>query len=71
MLVYYAVTDMGFFDNDSDSIAWAKNEGKGYYYLSFACCPMYHFQSNKICHINIYCKGMVEVIRFKVRCQGY
>ena len=72
MLVDYAVTEMDCFDDYSDSAPRAKTmRGGFYYYLSFARCPMYHFQSNKISYSNTYCQGMVEVIIFKVRFQGY
>ena len=46
------------------------NEGKLYYYLSFSSFPMYHFQT-KNCYSNTYCRGIVEVIIFKVRFQDY
>ena len=47
------------------------NEGKWYYYLSFAHCPMYRFQSNTICYSNTYWQGIVEVTIFNIRFQGY
>ena len=32
---------------------------------------MYHFQSNKTCYSNTYCRGIIERIISKVRFQGY
>ena len=46
-------------------------ESKWYYYPFFAHCPKYHSQLKKNCYRNNYFQGIIEIIIFKLRFQGY
>ena len=70
MLVDYAVTEMGCFDDYSDAAPRAKNmreNGITTFLLHVYQCVTFR---QKI-YSNTYCQGIVEVVLFKVRFQGY
>ena len=71
MLVDYAVTDMGCFDDSLDAAPHAKTMrggGNNNFLLYVAPCIIFN---QKYCYSNTYFRGTVEVIIFKVKFQGY
>ena len=71
MLVDYAVTEMGCFDDYSDDEPHAKKmRGNGITNFLFhvaQCITLNIFFG----YSNTYCQGIAEVVIFKVRFQGY
>ena len=71
MLLGYAVTEMGCFDDYSDAAPRAKTmRGNGVTNFIFHVSQCITF-NQFFCFSNSYCRGKFEVIIFKVRFQGY
>ena len=71
ILVYYAVTDMGCFDDYSDAAPRAKTmrgDCITTFLLHVAQCITFHQTKKK--YSNTYFRGIVEVILFRVRFQS-
>ena len=47
------------------------NEGEWLYFVSFARFPMHHCEPNEFCYRNTYWWGLVKVVIYKVRFEGY
>ena len=71
MLVDYAVTEMGCSDNYSDADPCAKNTRGNCISTFLLHISQYITYVKQFFYSNNYCQGIVEVILFKVRFQGY